>query len=181
MTAAVEVAPGTDMMSVDGEVLVFDGTMIHLMSGSGAEIWRAVDGRRSRDEIVDQLAAQHPATAGVADDVRAYLDDLVARGLLVEGLRKREDGYVVPEHVGWVIDGGHVVVLDLLSGERHSLSTTASRIWSYLGSGMPETRMVDRLRDEFPDAPASLESDVAALVQDLRDRGLLVETAGSRP
>lgn len=48
------------------------------------EILRLVDGEKDIDAIVDALAAQFAAPRDViAADVRAMLDDLVARGALV--------------------------------------------------------------------------------------------------
>lgn len=170
---ALEIAPGTDALVMDDEVLVFDGSMIHLLSGSGALIWQAVDGRRDRDDVVLHLAARHHDASGLADDVRGYLDDLLARGLLVDGLHDRPAGWTVPGHVAWVHDGDQVVVLDLSSGERQTLSASAARIWTHLSDGLPTAEVVDRLGQEFPDAPASLADDTSALVDALVTRGLL--------
>ena len=170
---ALEIAPGTDALVVEGEVLVFDGSMIHLLSGTGALIWQAVDGRRDRDDVVLHLAERHRDAAGLADDVRGYLDDLLARGLLVDGLHDRPAGFAVPDHVAWVVDGDQVVVLDLTSGERRTLSASAARIWTHVTEGLTTAEVADRLADDFPDAPASLSDDTSALVEMLVAQGLL--------
>jgi pyrroloquinoline quinone biosynthesis protein D len=48
------------------------------------EVLRLVDGARSLDDIVDALAAKFAAPRDLIEtDVRAMLDDLVARGALV--------------------------------------------------------------------------------------------------
>lgn len=177
MTRALMVAPGVDTLVVDGEVLVFDGTMIHLMSGSGVDIWHAADGRRSRDQIISELAGRHPSVEAVAADVAAYVDDLVERGLLMESESRPEDGFNTCEHVGWTTDGDLVVVLDLRTGARQTLSATASRAWLHLADGLSRDAMVTRLGEEFPDAPASFVSELEALVDTLCAQGLLCPSA----
>jgi hypothetical protein len=173
MSAPLDIAPGIETMVVDDEVLVFDGTMIHLMSGSGAEVWTAVDGRRTRDQIADALSRRHGPAVDVTDDVVGYLDDLLARGLVVESVRRRDDELMVPDQVAWVSDDRLVVVLDLLSGERHTLNLTASRAWLLLARGVSRGELLERLSDEFPDAPATLERELDDLCAALLEQGLL--------
>ncbi|GAA1945860.1 hypothetical protein GCM10009798_01040 [Nocardioides panacihumi] len=55
-----------------------------VLTGPGSAIWAAVDGRRGIAEIVAVVASSYDvAESDVDADVRAFLQDLVARGLLV--------------------------------------------------------------------------------------------------
>ncbi len=176
-TLPLAVAPGIEALTVDDEALVFDGEVIHLMSGSGAQIWRAVDGHRSSDQVVADLAHPHPSASEVEEDTRAFLDDLVSRGLVTPAEHRRADGYVVSRHVAWTTDGPLVVLLDLDSGERKSLNLTASRAWLLLAAGFSLEAMFTQLAEEFPDVPPSFAVDTEALVRELCHQGFLVPTA----
>lgn len=167
------VAPGMETLTMDDEVLVFDGDIIHLMEGSGAEIWRAVESRHTADEIVADLVLRHPETPGVETDVRAFIDDLVARGLVTPEGHRREAGYDVPGHVAWTTDDLSVTILDLDSGQRQTLSLTASRTWVHLADGLSLEATLTRLAEEFPDAPASFAEETETFVGLLCDQGLL--------
>ena len=49
----------------------------------GVAIWKLLNGRRTVDQIAAEVAAQFDQTpATVADEVRQYVDDLAARGLV---------------------------------------------------------------------------------------------------
>ena len=50
-----------------------------LLNDSGAEIAKKLDGSRTREQIVGELAAEHGADP---DDVTAFIDDLAKRGLV---------------------------------------------------------------------------------------------------
>jgi Coenzyme PQQ synthesis protein D (PqqD) len=154
-------------------VLVFDGDMIHLMEGSGAEIWRAIDGRRTADQIVADLVRRHAATPAVESDVRAFIDDLVSRGLVAPHGHRREAGYELASHVAWTSDGAAITLLDLISGQRQTLSLTASRTWVHLADGLSLEATLTRLAEEFPDAPPSFAEETEAFVGLLCDQGLL--------
>jgi hypothetical protein len=171
------VAPGVEATEIDGEVLVFDGEMMHLMSGSGAQIWHAVDGRRSADQIIAELASRHTPTPDVEVDTRTFLDDLLSRGLVIPVEHRRAVGFEVPRHVAWTTDGPLVVLLDLAVGERQTLSHTASRAWMHLADGLSLDEMLRRLAQEFADAPPSFAADTEGLVRDLCDQGLHVPTS----
>ncbi|GAB7002831.1 hypothetical protein JCM18899A_03020 [Nocardioides sp. AN3] len=56
-----------------------------VLTGAGTAIWAAVDGTRSASEIVSTVAAEHGLEDGAVDhDVRAFLADLAARGLVTQ-------------------------------------------------------------------------------------------------
>ena len=57
-----------------------------VLIGSSAAIWHAVDGARDADAVVETVAnAFDLSPEAVEDDVRAFLDDLAARGLIAPG------------------------------------------------------------------------------------------------
>lgn len=99
-------ADDVETVELDGDVLIWDGEMLHLLAGWGAAIWRSIDGRSTgyRRRALSptaariwELAAQHDfdevvttlrtefadAPPTVERDVRTLLDQLVAAGLLV--------------------------------------------------------------------------------------------------
>ena len=55
-----------------------------VLTGSGAAIWHAVDGSGDVDEVIRTVAGEFGLpTETVEPDVRAFLEDLAARGLIV--------------------------------------------------------------------------------------------------
>jgi len=57
-----------------------------VLTGPGSAIWAAVDGRRDIAEIVAAVASAYGVEKSAVDaDVREFLRELVARGLLVTG------------------------------------------------------------------------------------------------
>ena len=73
--------------SVGAEVILAEPgrTDFELLSGSGGAVWRALDGPRSLDELVEALASEHGVEAdSIEGDVRQLVGTLSARGLLEE-------------------------------------------------------------------------------------------------
>ena len=71
--------------AIDGEVVLLnlaDGTFFSL-TGTAAEIWPLIDGSRSRNALLAELAARHgePAEA-IAPDLDAFLAQLGAAGFV---------------------------------------------------------------------------------------------------
>lgn len=72
-----------DSREVDGEVVVWDGTSLHLLDEPAAAVWRLLDGRLSTTDIATLLTQQFVADpAEVAADVADLIDSLEARGLV---------------------------------------------------------------------------------------------------
>jgi PqqD family protein of HPr-rel-A system len=70
---------------VDGEAVIYDAARaeLHRLNATATRIWEHCDGRTSVDVLTDELA--HDAgvdRAIVAVDVRAYVAELEARGLV---------------------------------------------------------------------------------------------------
>lgn len=80
--------PSPDALAreLDGEILLLDLKSSHYfgLTGSGARIWQLVEAGHDAEAIVSELTREFDADAAdVRADVVAFLDDLVARGLLV--------------------------------------------------------------------------------------------------
>ena len=77
-------APGVDSRDVDGEVVVWDGTSLHLLDPAASAVWRLVDGGRTQAEVVAELALQFAADPDrLGADVETLVGSLIARGLVV--------------------------------------------------------------------------------------------------
>jgi len=167
------VAPGVEWREIDGSVLILHEELIHLLTGSSAEIWLAIDGSSTARELAAMLSRRHQGSAGVSDDVADFIADLTLRGLLVQ-LESAAGGYRVPSHVAWVVDDdGSVVIADLRSGSRRTLSSTATAAWAGVAVGKPRRALLQSILETFPDAPADYAGEVDALIDSLVAEGLL--------
>lgn len=73
-------------------------------------------------------------------------------------------------------EGG--VLLHLESGAYHGLNPIGTVIWDMIGDGSTLGDLVDGVRSRLTDSPAELASDVAAFIEDLVKRDLLVLAEG---
>jgi hypothetical protein len=69
---------------------------------------------------------------------------------------------------------GEAVILDLASGTYFGLNAVATRVWRLLDEGRPFASIVDAIAEEFEAARGDVERDVAALLEDLHARRLIV-------
>jgi Coenzyme PQQ synthesis protein D (PqqD) len=72
-------------MPLDDGLSVYDPATAtaFVLNGTAAAVWTRLDGRRSRDQIVDELAAEYATDAGtVCAQVDALLAQVQAQGLL---------------------------------------------------------------------------------------------------
>lgn len=70
---------------IDDEVVVMDLSSGHFFSlrETGLEIWNMIDGTRDRAGITTELAdAYGMPDSAIADDVAAFLDQVLAAGLI---------------------------------------------------------------------------------------------------
>ena len=74
---------------------------------------------------------------------------------------------------------GEAVLLDLASGRYFGLNPVATRIWVQLNDGTSVDGVIAAIIEEFDGDPDEIARDVAALVEELASRGLLV--TGSAP
>ncbi len=170
--------PSDDVETVEleGDILVWDGEMLHLLAGWGAEIWQRIDGLSTAEEIAADFAAMPVGPpADVEREVVGFLDELIRAQVLEAVPAGRGPRYAVPEHVGHVRDEDVLVVVLYGTGSRRTLSPTAARIWELAGARFEVGEVVKILRTEFPDAPATLDHDVRALLDQLVASGLLVQ------
>ena len=83
-------ATSTAYVESEGRVVVLDLDHLDLppyvFEGTAAAIWACLDGDRTEDEIIDDLAEAYEVEASVvAADVRRFVDRLRGLGLVVAG------------------------------------------------------------------------------------------------
>ena len=167
-------------LEIDEDFLVFDGEELHRLAGSAADVWRSIRGAVAVGDVIRRLQVLHPGDRNVPGDVRAFIDDLLARGL-VEERPTPSDGCSVPSHVAWCVDeDGTVLIADLRSGARHVLIATAAVIWSAAVAEDSHHALLEALADAFPDAPPGYADEVDELLDSLVAEGLLARQE-SRP
>ena len=69
--------------------------------------------------------------------------------------------------------GGETVLLDLESEQYFGLDAVGSRIWQLLGEGMGTEAVVETLLLEYEVERDALAADVAALLEQLAEAGLV--------
>ena len=72
---------------LDGEAVIIDlmSGRYHGASGVGATVWGAISAGCSMEDILNEVARSHTAVpADDADQIRRFIDQLVAAGLVVE-------------------------------------------------------------------------------------------------
>lgn len=70
--------------------------------------------------------------------------------------------------------GDELVLLDLDGGVYYGLQDVAAQIWRSLTSGLSIPQTVDTLLDEYEVDREQLEDDLARLIDELRDAGLIL-------
>ena len=68
---------------------------------------------------------------------------------------------------------GETVLLDLSSENYFGLDETGTRIWELLNGGSSVGEVVDALLEEYDTDRKTLESDVAELLENLAEAGLI--------
>ena len=76
-------------------------------------------------------------------------------------------------HVVAAAQGGRTVLLDVERGRYYTLDEVGGRIWGLLGEGSTCAAIVDALRREYDVEASRVEADVASLLAQLRDAGLV--------
>ena len=77
--------PGVDACDVDGELVIWDGALLHLLDSQAAAVWGLLDGDRTPDDVVDALVEGFAVDGAVLRrDVTALLASLRERGLVVD-------------------------------------------------------------------------------------------------
>ena len=68
---------------------------------------------------------------------------------------------------------GEMVLLDLESEQYFGLDAVGARVWALLNEGLAEPTVVDTLLQEYEVERATLEADVAELLEQLAGAGLI--------
>lgn len=77
-----------------------------------------------------------------------------------------------PDVVFRALDG-EAVILDLTSGIYFGLNQVGTRIWQLVDEGLAVEAIVDRLAAEYDAPRATIQADVARLLDALRSRRLI--------
>jgi hypothetical protein len=77
--------------------------------------------------------------------------------------------------------GDETVILNLKNGEYFGLEAAGSRIWQLLTAGMTLAEVCERVEGEYDVERETLERDILALAEQLRNQGLLTVKSGDRP
>jgi hypothetical protein len=88
MTAILKRTDRFTETDIDDEIVVMrlDNGEFFSLSGTGADIWRLIDGSRDRSAVVAALAAEFEGDpASIEADVDAFLVELEGTGLLAGG------------------------------------------------------------------------------------------------
>lgn len=165
-----------EVAEVDGDLLLYDGTTLQLLSGPAATVWTLVDGHRSQNEIIGEVSRRHPGGEGqVATDVAKFLFDLEIRGM-VERVPALKVQYSLADPVGWTRDGNEVLLIHLADGRRPLLTVTGAQVWESVVASDDLDSCLVRVRAAYPDAPDDLAEQVVALLEQLVDAGFLRRT-----
>lgn len=178
MTDAGLPAPADEVetLDIDGEILIWTGETLHLLTGQGAQIWQRIDGLSTAEEIAEDLAATFDGPAAAIErDVVSFIDELLQIRVLESVTIGPGPRYAIPDDVGYVRDADIVVLGRFGPGLRRTLSPTAARIWELAGDRHSNAEIVAALRGEFPDAPTGLEHDVQEVLDQLVAAGLLIQ------
>lgn len=71
--------------------------------------------------------------------------------------------------------GDEIVILDLSSGNYFGLNPVGARIWELINEGHSLEHVCEALLAEYDVSREVMESDLARLMEELMDRGLLAE------
>lgn len=82
--------------------------------------------------------------------------------------------FEIPPHVHARRIGDEVVILNVESGTYFGLDPVGARAWDLIAEGASLGVVCQTLLDEYEVGQEQLERDIAQLVQDLRNQGLLL-------
>jgi hypothetical protein len=80
----------------------------------------------------------------------------------------------IPEYVSWHDVGTDLVIFNQQDNTYHALSSTGSEIWRAIGREGPIDPIVSQLRQRYPDAADTIDTDVRAFLADAVRLGLIV-------
>jgi len=73
----------------------------------------------------------------------------------------------------WRVVDGEALIVDLQTGDYFSLNPVATAIWERLQTGQEAPAIAAAIAEDYAMDPAVVAADVAALIAQLRDAGLL--------
>lgn len=75
---------------------------------------------------------------------------------------------------------GEVVIINMEKGTYYTLSQSGTDIWNGVTQGMAEETLLDALLEKYQGERAAIENDLATLLAQLVDEGLLVVDAAGQ-
>jgi hypothetical protein len=81
------------------------------------------------------------------------------------------------DHVAARIIDGELIIIRLADGTYYSMDNAGARVWALMEAGHPIADVVRTISSWYGAAPDRVEGDVASLVRELLDEGLIM--AGS--
>ena len=85
----------------------------------------------------------------------------------------KDQTFSIPKEVLFQEVGGETVLLDLDSERYFGLDAVGTRVWALINEGVAVGEVIDTLLQEYEVDRATLESDVEALLESLREAGLI--------
>ena len=89
--------------------------------------------------------------------------------------------FLIPKDVLFQEVGGETVLLDLDSERYFGLDAVGTRVWALINEGMVLGEVINTLLEEYEVDRVTLESDVEALLESLREAGLITPDATEFP
>lgn len=84
-----KISPKIVCREEEDEALLFDpeNGSIRILNHLGYKIWSMCDGKHSIKQIIEKVKELHPSVSygRIENDVRLFIQDLIKKGLLVEG------------------------------------------------------------------------------------------------
>jgi hypothetical protein len=84
-----------------------------------------------------------------------------------------EERLTAPEHVMFRELDGEAVLLNLQNEMYYGLDEMGTRMWQLLTTSDSVQAAMDTMLEEFDVSPETLEQDVAKMIQELQEQGLL--------
>jgi hypothetical protein len=171
--------PVADSIDFEEAALLYHGNDLLLLSSTASEIWRELDGLRTLGDVARRVSGRYPEEdAHVADEVAEFLAQLLRSGVV----RTAEAAHGVPVKVTAACafaedEGDALLLLNLLTGRRLTLTGPGPRIWQAVVARQPLRALICDLQRDFPDDAARIEADVADLLERLTEEGLLARVA----
>ena len=159
-------------VELDGEAVLLDqdANRLHHLNATATLVWACLDGHSTLEEITADLGA------GLGVDPGVVLEDTMAvvRSLADEGLVALEPSW---QWAGDVLARRSLdawLVMAPGAGGPSTLAGSAAEVWELLDEPRPLAELVDTLAERYDVGEDELRTDLVAVLEDLRAKGLVV-------